>query len=95
MYTARKILKFYTQDIKERTYQTCIDRTINANNLAAMNKVLGEQLAVISDNDNGLSLWDLDVAYYAAAITLLQREGKLKEVKRMRRKWKNQDGKLI
>ena len=78
--------KFYTQDIKERTYQTRIDRTINANNLAAMNKVLGEQLAVISDNDNGLSLWDLDVAYYAAAITLLQREGKLKEVKRMRRK---------
>ena len=64
--------KFYTQDIKERTYQTRIDRTINANNLTAMNKVLGEQLGVISDNDNGLSLWDLDVAYYAAAITLLQ-----------------------
>ena len=36
-------------------------------------------------HDTGISLWDLNVTYYSAAVTVLQQEGLLKEIKNANR----------
>ena len=65
-------------DIAERIYETRIDRKIETKELEYVDQLVGKKLSEMN-KQNGISLWDLNVLYYSAAVTLLERQGKLKE----------------
>ena len=66
-------------DIAERIYETRIDRKTDTKELANVDQLVGKKLSEIKKKQNGISLWDLHVLYYSAAVTLLERQGKLKK----------------
>ena len=69
----------YTRlDIAERIYVTRIDGKIETKELEYVDQLVGKTLSEMN-KQNGISLWDLNVLYYSAAVTLLERQGKLKE----------------
>ena len=72
--------KYKTYKLEERPYKTRIDRKIDEENLKLVNDIVAEQMEEMN-GENGISLWDINVIHYTAAITVLQQAGKLKETK--------------
>ena len=72
--------KYKTYKLEERPYKTRIDRKIDEENLKLVNDIVAEQMEEMN-GENGISLWDINVSHYTAAITVLQQAGKLKETK--------------
>ena len=70
--------KFKSCKLEERRYRTKIDRKISAEDLAIVDIVVEDQLDEMT-KENGISLWDINVIHYSAAITILEQQGKLKE----------------
>ena len=66
--------------IEERPYKTKIDGKINAENQEIINIIIADQLDEMNQG-SGISLWDINVIHYTAAVTVLEQEGKLKENK--------------
>ena len=75
-----KTCKYKTCKLEERPYKTRIDRRIDEENLKLVNDIVAEQMEEMN-GENGISLWDINVIHYTAAITVLQQAGKLKETK--------------
>ena len=72
--------KFKSCTLEERPYKTKIDRKINAENQEIINIIIADQLDEMN-RGSGISLWDINVIHYTAAVTVLEQEGKLKENK--------------
>ena len=72
--------KYKTYKLEERPYKTKIDRKIDEENPKLVNDIVAEQMEEMN-GENGISLWDINVIHYTAAITVLQQAGKLKETK--------------
>ena len=72
--------KYKTYKLEERPYKTRIDRKIDEENLKLVNDIVAEQMEEMN-GENGISLWEINVIHYTAAITVLQQAGKLKETK--------------
>ena len=50
-----------------------------------INSIITEHLADVHDRE-GVSLWDINIVHYSAAITLLEHEGKLHEKRNIRKR---------
>ena len=70
--------KFKSCKLEERRYRTKIDRKISAEDLAIVDMIVEDQLDEMTE-ENGISLWDINVILYSTAITILEQQGKLKE----------------
>ena len=70
--------KFKSCKLEERRYRTKIDRKISAEDLAIVDMIVEDKLDEMTKG-NGISLWDINVIHYSAAITILEQQGKLKE----------------
>ena len=80
-----KILEKYEKlRLDEREYETRVNRTIKRDTMKNINFIVGQHLKQAS-HDTGISFWDLNVSYYSAAVTVLQQEGLLKEIKNANR----------
>ena len=75
----------YNQNISERKYQTKVDRKVNQKLLNTVDRIVDEKLKDMYDKD-GVSLWDLNVVYYTSAVTTLETNGKLREIRSMERR---------
>ena len=73
---------FYNQNISERKYQTKVDRKVNQKLLNTADRIVDKELKDMYDKD-GISLWDLNVIYNTSAVTLLETNGKLREIESM------------
>ena len=76
----RNLEKYNKLQLDQREYQTRVNRPINRDNLKNMNFIVGQHLEQ-NVKEDGISLWDLNAAYFSAAVTVLGQEGVLKEVK--------------
>ena len=76
----RNLEKYKKLRLDQREYQKRVNRPINRDNLKNMNFIVGQHLEQ-NVKEDGISLWDLNAAYYSAAVTVLGQEGVLKEVK--------------
>ena len=63
--------------INERPFKTTVDRRINPAALETVNNTISKLVA----RQGQLSFWEVNVAHYSAAITLLHSEGKLRPAK--------------
>ena len=84
--------KYRPMLLQEREYTTKIDRNIPENQLRMVNLIVSE---FIEENmkGKGISLWDINVACYTSAVTLLERLGQLRQ-KQTPIKTKNRDGRF-
>ena len=81
---AKNLEKYERFRLDEREYETRVNMTIKRDTMKNMNFIVGQHLEQTS-HDTGISLWDLNVTYYSAAVTVLQQEGLLKEIKNANR----------
>ena len=81
---AENLEKYERLRLDEREYETRVNRTIKRNTMKSINFIVGQHLEQAS-RDTGMSLWDLNVTYYSAAVTVLQQDGLLKEIKNANR----------
>ena len=70
---------FYNQNISERKYQTKVDSKVNQKLPNTVDRIIDKKLKDMYDKD-GVSSWDLNVIYYTSAVTLLETNGKLREI---------------
>ena len=75
----------YNQNISERKYQAKVDRKVNQKFLNTVDRIVDEKLKDMYDKD-GVSLWDLNAIYYTSAVTILETNGKLREIRSMERR---------
>ena len=80
----KNLEKYERLRLDEREYETRVNRTIKRDTMKNINFVVGQHLEQTS-HDTGISLWDLQVTYYSAAVTVFQQEGLLKEIKNANR----------
>ena len=73
----RNLEKYKKLQLDQRKYQTRVNRPINRDNLKNMIFIVGQHLEQ-NVKEDGISLWDLNAAYYSAAVTVLRQEGVLK-----------------
>ena len=73
--------KYINKNVDDRGYSTTINPPPSENYLTAMNEIVEERMAEILER-HGNNLWTLNVIYYTTAITLNEKEGKLREVKK-------------
>ena len=59
----RNLKKYKKLQLDQREYQTRVNRPINRDNLKNMNFIVGQHLEQ-NVKEDGISLWDLNVAYY-------------------------------
>ena len=76
--------KYINKIVDDREYSTTINPPPSENYLSAMDEIVEERMAEILER-HGNNLWTLNVIYYTTAITLIEKEGKLKEVKKRSR----------
>ena len=69
--------KYVSKSVDDREYSTMISPPPSEKLLNAMDKIVEEQLEEIIDR-YGNNLWTLNVLYYVTAITVIEKEGKLK-----------------
>ena len=73
--------KYINIDVEEREYRTTINNQPLETLLRVMDIIVSEEIEEIEQQYN-MNLWTLNVIYYTTAITLLEHEGKLREMKR-------------
>ena len=73
--------KYINKNVDGREYSTTINPPPSENYLRAMDEIIEERMAEILER-HGNNLWTLNVIYYTTAITLIEKEGKLREVKK-------------
>ena len=73
--------KYINKNVDDREYSTTINPPPSENYLTAMDEIVEERMAKILER-HGNNLWTLNVIYYTTAITLIEKEGKLREVKK-------------
>ena len=73
--------KYINIDVEEREYRTTINNQPRETLLRVMDIIVSEEIEEIEQQYN-MNLWTLNVIYYTTAITLLEHEGKLREMKR-------------
>ena len=66
----RNLEKYKKLQLDQREYQTRVNIPINRDNLKNMNFIVGQHLEQ-NVTEDGISLWDLNAAYYSAAVTVL------------------------
>ena len=62
--------KYKSLHLDHREYETRVNRTISEENMMSINSIVGRYLYQAL-KENGLSMWDLNVVYYSAAVTVL------------------------
>ena len=72
--------KYNSSQLDHREYETRVNRTISKENMMSINSIVGRYLNQTL-KENGLSLGDLNIVYYSAAVTVLHQEDLLKEAK--------------
>ena len=78
----RKHFQMYINiDVEEREYRTTINNQPRETLLRVMDIIVSEEIEEIEQQYN-MNLWTLNVTYYTTAITLLEHEGELREMKR-------------
>ena len=80
--------KYIELDIDQREYSTKVSPPPAQGQLEMIDEIISEQMTEIEGNYHN-SLWILNVIYYTAAITLLEREGKLWDINRRKKERKN------
>ena len=73
--------KYINKNVDDREYSTTINPPPSESCLTAMDEIVEERMAEILER-HGNNLWTLNVIYYTTAITLIKKEGKLREVKK-------------
>ena len=73
--------KYISKSVDDREYSTTISPPPSEKLLNAMDKIVEDQVEEIIDR-YGNNLWTLNVLYYVTAITVIEKEGKLKEIKK-------------
>ena len=73
--------KYISKSVDDREYSTTISPPPSEKLLNAMDKIVEDQAEEIIDR-YGNNLWTLNVLYYVTAITVIEKEGKLKEIKK-------------
>ena len=68
--------KYKDTPLKDREYQTKLDRNIPEIELVIANRIVTEFIQ--EQAKDGISLWDINVVCYVTAVTLLERIGRLK-----------------
>ena len=73
--------KYINKNVDDREYSTTINPPPSENYLRAMDEIVEERMAEILER-HGNNLWTLNVIYYTTTVTLIEKEGKLREVKK-------------
>ena len=73
--------RYVNKNVDDREYSTTINPPPSENYLRAMDEIVGERMAETFER-HGNNLWTLDVIYCTMAITLIKKEGKVREVKK-------------
>ena len=73
--------KYINIDVEEREYRTTINNQPPETLLRVTDIIISAEIKEIEQQHN-MNLWTLNVIYYTTAITLLEHEGKLREMKR-------------
>ena len=73
--------QYINKNVDDREYSTTINPPPSINYLKAMNEIAEERMAEILERHRN-NLWTLNVIYYTMAIALIEKEGKLREVKK-------------
>ena len=68
--------KYKGTPLKDKGYQTKLDRNIPEIELVIANRIVTEFIQ--EQAKDGISLWDINIACYVTAVTLLERIGRLK-----------------
>ena len=83
----KKNFQNYTElDIDQREYSTKVSPPPAQGQLENIDEIISEQMTEIEEKYHN-SLWTLDVMYYTAVITLLEKEGKLRETDRRKQEY--------
>ena len=78
--------KYIELDIDQQEYSTKVSPPPAQGQLEIIDEIISEQMAEIEEKYHD-SLWTLDVIYYTAAITLLKKEGKLRETNKRNKEY--------
>ena len=76
----KNLEKYKRLQLDYRVYETRVNRTISKENMMSINSIVGRYLDQAL-KENGPFLWDLNLVYYSAAVTVLHKEGLLKELR--------------
>ena len=72
--------KYINMDIEHREFSTKVTPQPAQKNLDILNKIIEEEIMRL-EKEHQLDLWTINVIYYTSVVSILQKEGKLKEVK--------------
>ena len=72
--------KYINMDIEHREFTTKVTPPATQKNLDILNKIIEEAIMRL-EKKHQLDLWTINVIYYTSAVSILQKEGKLKEEK--------------
>ena len=69
--------KYINMDIEHREFSTEVMPPPMQENLDILNKIIEEEIMRL-EKEHQLDLWTINVIYYTSAVSILQKEGKLK-----------------
>ena len=72
--------KYINMDIEHREFSTKVTPPPVQKSLDILNKIVEEEIMRL-EKEHQLDLWTINVIYYTSAVSILQKEGKLKEEK--------------
>ena len=68
-------------EITEREFMTKTKPLPQQKHIQLMDKILAEEIPKIEEQ-HGVDIWTLNVIYYASAVTILEKEGRLRAIRR-------------
>ena len=77
----RNFGKYITTDISKREYNVNIKPSPNEKYLKIADEIVAEELEKIK-TEYVIDMWTLNVIYYTTAVSVLEKEGRLREIKR-------------
>ena len=83
---AQNFQKYIELDIDQREYSTKVSPPPAQGQLEIIDEIISEQMTEIEEKYHN-TLWTLNVIYYIAAITLLEKEGKLRGTNRRKEEY--------
>ena len=77
----RNYKKYIEMEITEREFMTKAKPLPQQKHIQLMDEILAEEIPKIEEQ-HGVDIWTLNVIYYASAVTVLEKEGRLREIRR-------------
>ena len=77
----RNYKKYIEMEITEREFMTKAKPLPQQKHIQLMDEILAEEIPKIEEQ-HGVDIWTLNVIYYVSAVTILEKEGRLREIRR-------------